>query len=243
VRARALAVATAALALGACMKIYPDPELPDIVVEWSVEEGCSTDVATMRIEAVRDAAPDEPPVVEDVVCSSGEGRIEDLARERYTVTVVLLDDEGEILGRAEPLDADLRDGTSSREHVWFFLRDEGLVTVAWSFANGETCASLGAMSIQIEAFPTEDPLLGNSVIGADCSEDFLPYYGTLLAGSYTFQIRAYEDATFTLRAASDLLENQIVPDKGAVLDLGTLEVHRCPPCEDLPGQPPPPPPE
>ena len=76
---RLLAVLLAGAA--GCMRIYPDPELPDVIVEW--DRGCGDDGVTVRISAV---SPDGTEVTQDAPCADGKGRVEDLERTSHTIT-------------------------------------------------------------------------------------------------------------------------------------------------------------
>jgi hypothetical protein len=230
----AVALALALALAAGCMTIYPDPELPDVVVEWTIEEACTDGVVGVRVEVADELA-------QDFACADGIGRIEDVARTRHDVQVALLDGAQTIVARAAPFAVDLRDGASRRERVWWFYRDEGLFRIAWRFAGGETCASLGITSVQINAYP-DDPMLGSSGFGAPCTFGELDYYPTLFAGIYDIQVVGHVDQTGEIVAASMRLTDQVIFDRGQLVDLGTVELTRCPPCDVGPQQPPPPPP-
>jgi hypothetical protein len=235
-----IALGLAVALAGGCMTIYPDPELPDVVVEWTTGDACTDGVASVRVE-VLDADPALPAIAQDFPCADGVGRVEDVARTRHDVRVALLDGAQAIVARAAPFAVDLRDGASRREQVWLFYRDEGLFAISWRFAGGESCASLGLMFLQINAYP-DDPLLGQWGFGATCEPGELgelDYYPSLLAGTYTFQIIGTVEMTGELVAASMRIADQVIPDRGELVDLGTVELTRCPPCDV---EPPPPPP-
>jgi hypothetical protein len=228
-----------ALVLAGCMTITPDPELPDVVAEWTVSEVCTDGVVAVRVEVTDDDAA-VPPVAQEFACTDGIGRVEDVARTQHVVQAALLDASGAIIARSEPFPVDMRDGASRRQQLWWFYYDEGLFTLAWRFTGGETCASLGLTSLQINAVP-DDPMLGRSGFGAICERGELDYYPGLLAGTYELQIVGISDNSGVVTAASMRLPGLVIRDRGELVDLGTIDVSRCPPC-DLQDQPPPPPP-
>lgn len=79
-----------ALALGGCMRIYPDPELPDVLVEWSVEFECSEDTerVVVSLSAIDPAA--EVGMV-TVPCGDAGVRFDDVAPQRYRLAIRLED--------------------------------------------------------------------------------------------------------------------------------------------------------
>jgi hypothetical protein len=241
VTARGTVFGALALALASgCMTIYPDPELPDVVVEWFPDDTCTEGVTGVRVEILGDATT--TPIAQDFPCAGGIGRIEDIARTRHDVQVALLDDTDTIVGRSEPFDIDLRNGASHRERVFWFYRDEGLIAIAWRFAGGESCASLGITTLQVNAYP-EDTTLGQAGFGARCDLGELDYYPGLFAGTYDFQVVGMTDQTGEVVAASMWITDQVVRDRGELTDLGTVELARCPPCDlEPPDQDSPPPP-
>jgi hypothetical protein len=224
-----VALIAAIVGTGACMTIYPDPELPDVVVEWFVDETCVDGVTGVRVEILGDVSTDFP-------CAGGIGRIEDIARTQHDVQVALLDDTDTIVGRSEPFSVDLRNGASHRERVFWFYRDEGLIALAWQFAGGESCASLGITSLQVNAYP-EDTTVGQSGFGASCERGELDYYPGLLAGTYDFHVVGVRDQTGEVVAASMWITDQVIRDRGELTDLGTVELARCPPCDLEPPAP------
>src|SRR5215213_2108771 len=79
--------------LAGCMKIYPDPELPDIEVQWSVQS-CPSENAMVSItlEGVDDAAVQR---LITVACTASSATIEDVARQRYKLVGSLFNEAGE----------------------------------------------------------------------------------------------------------------------------------------------------
>lgn len=232
--ARAAAPILAAV-LGGCMTIYPDPELPDLVATWIPEE-CAPDGVRVRFEVRDDDDPEALPTTADFDCAAGQGRIRDLPRGQLTATPGLLDASGALVARSTPLHVDLRDGNSRRQWVLGFYRDEGIVRIGWTFPGGQTCESLGTGNMQIDAW-SDDPAAGSVGYGTPCVLGALDG-AVLTAGAYTVQVTALSDATGMPVATSVRLVDQVIPDKGAYVDLGTVVVTPCAPCDV--GSPPPP---
>ncbi|HVK72510.1 MAG TPA: hypothetical protein VM734_04295 [Kofleriaceae bacterium] len=215
-----------------CMRIYPDPELPDVIAEWTDE--CGPDGVTVRIEAV---ATDGTVVTQDAPCADGEVRVEDLDRTWHTITAVLLDAGDVVLGRAPPAEVDLRAGLSRRAFLWQFARSEGFYRVAWTFAGGDTCASLGVDNVMIDL--RNDETISSA--GGWCAAGKLDYFVPVQAGTYTVQAFAVRTTDFVTIAASEPRADVVIPDRGVVVDLGTIALARCtescgpPPPEGPPG--------
>lgn len=136
------------------MRIYPDPELPDIKVEWFTDGDCVAD--TDRV-AVSVTAGD--PAVEvasaTAPCADASLRIVNIARERYHVTATLEDATSAMLGYYEE-DIDLRDGLDQRVSVFFGRGFETLIRGAWTFDLGASCDSLSATQVTFRfAMPGE----------------------------------------------------------------------------------------
>lgn len=113
-----------ALLAAGCMHIDPDPDLPDVVLAWPTS--CEDGGALVRVTATAmdgEAGEAGEVVTEELDCAEGEGRIADLARARHAVTAELLTDDGEIVGRALPIEVDLRDGVTDRAWVEFLIDD------------------------------------------------------------------------------------------------------------------------
>lgn len=139
--------ALAALALGGCMRIYPDPELPDVAVEWEADFECSGagDRVVVSLSALDPAA--EIGTVA-VPCRDGSARFDDVERLRYFVAAKLEDPEGMVLGSQDE-EIDLRDGLSKRFFAFFGRAPESNFRVGWTFAMGASCESLSATSVQL----------------------------------------------------------------------------------------------
>jgi hypothetical protein len=214
-----------------CMRIYPDPELPDVVVEWLPE--CDDGGVTVRLEAV---AADGTVVSQDVPCGEGTGRVEDLARTRHHVSGALLDASGEVLGRTTPEEVDLTEGHSVRTYVSYFARDHSFFRLAWTFRGGDTCASLAATSVVLD-FEAGDGGESSVSHAGWCAAGATEYLPSVLGGTYAVRAFALRDDG-TAVAVSGTREGVEIPDRGAVAELGTVELTRCDPRCDWPPQQP-----
>jgi hypothetical protein len=126
------------------MKIYPDPELPDIVVEWDTYD-CMEGIEEVHITVYPEGGT-EPIADTTVPCSAQSVRFDDVARERYRVEGTLTTSD-EVF-TAQGVEADLRDGVNERAYVYFDTFSN--IRVAWTFEPGSSCASLGAPWIAID---------------------------------------------------------------------------------------------
>jgi hypothetical protein len=218
------------IVLGGCMRITPDPELPDVIVEWVGL--CGDDGVTVRIVATSESG--EVALAEHD-CDEGEGRVEDVGRERHDVQVELLDEGGEVVARSYPEPVDLSRGFSVRTYVWDFLRDQGVFTATWEITGGETCASLGTSSVQFDFATAEGVFSG---YGGYCPEGTLGYYASVQAGTYTVTARATNDTDYATVATAPPREGVVVGDRGQVTELGHFELVPCAPdCPETPTPP------
>lgn len=209
------------VAAAGCMRIYPDPELPDVVVEWLPE--CGDDGVTVRLEAVGD---DGVLVSSDVACPDGKGRVEDLARTRQRITAVLLDSRGEVLGRTLPEAVDLTAGHSVRTYVSYFARDEAFLWTAWELSGGDTCESLRAGRIVLD-YQSEGPGDSGTLDVGWCGDEELQFFSSVVGGTYTLRAFALRGDDGSAVAASEPRAGVVIGDRGAVVDLGTFELTRC----------------
>ncbi|HWO18216.1 MAG TPA: hypothetical protein VNO30_05550 [Kofleriaceae bacterium] len=123
IAAAAAAAAAIGLALGGCMRIYPDPELPDIVVEWLPEFTCVEDGERVVVSLVVDDPADAPGPV-TAPCADAIVRLDDVARVRHQLAAKLEDAMGQVIGNYEQ-EIDLRDGLSER--IFVFFRDPDVI--------------------------------------------------------------------------------------------------------------------
>jgi hypothetical protein len=204
-----------------CMRIYPDPELPDVVVEWLPE--CGDDGVTVRLEAV---GADGAVVSQDVACADGKGRVEDLTRAPHRITGVLLDARGDMLGRTLPEAVDLTAGHSVRTYVAYFARDQSFLWTGWAFSGGDTCESLGVTRIVLD-YQSDDLGASGTLEVGWCADEELQFYSSLDGGTYTLQAFALRGDDGSATAASEPRAGVVIGDRGVVVDLGTFELTRC----------------
>ena len=134
----------AALGLTGCMKIYPDPELPDVTVTWG-EQDCRDGTGNVAVTLTGiDAAS---TTTSSVPCTDLTVVFPDVARQRFHVEGTLLDLAGNAFITSDGGDVDLRNGFDQSTGLYF----DGFSNfrVAWMFDGGGTCASVGAASVRI----------------------------------------------------------------------------------------------
>lgn len=167
--------------LAGCMRIYPDPELPDIEVTWYVDdcgEGSRVELALVGL--------DNGSRVEASAPCDGDGAkavFADLTRQRYRIDADLFDADGQLVSTTldEP---DLRNGIDHDVELYFSTSSS--YQVRWTFDMGASCASLAADSILIDLLP--DPFLQSITSCAEGS-----YYGYAQNGTYTLRLYAISD--------------------------------------------------
>jgi hypothetical protein len=215
----AAAAAVLVLALGGCMRIYPDPELPDVEIEWLTEFACSEDgervvVSLSAVDPVTEVGPATVP------CGDGSVRFADVARLRYNFAARLEDETGAVLGSYEE-ELDLRDGLSEQIFVFFARASDRNFRVSWSFDMDASCTSLNATSVQLEA-----TMVGGGptfFFGAPCHA---PVYvdGIPLDGTYTFTAYALAmDAVVAVSPESA----PVAIARGEITDVETLTLSPC----------------
>lgn len=178
-------VVTAIVALGGCMVIYPDPELPDVVARW-YEEDCRPGLGNVAIALVD--FDTESRVEVTVPCTDLTASFVDVARERYRVEAFLQDTGGDAFSRSDA-EADLRDGFDERVDLYFGAFSN--FRVAWAFAMGATCESLGAEAMSIR-FSNPDMTPAFQTYAA-CAQT--PFFGQYPDGTYTLRLEAMAGTT------------------------------------------------
>jgi hypothetical protein len=204
----------AALALGGCMKIYPDPELPDVEVEWY--EGDCFDGAgdiVLTLSGVDDTTVHEQVTV---ACSAVKATFKDVARQRYKLEGSLLDNAGEEFNHVAA-ELDLRNGVD--EHTDLYFGGASNFRVAWTFDMGASCASLGALSVEVE-FAIEGQPFFNA--GAWCGDSRL--LANAPDGTYTVILRAWGQEAPV--AASPELPDVTI-GSGSITNAGTVVLTPC----------------
>ena len=103
------------MTLGGCMRIYPDPELPDVTVTW-FEQDCRDGAVAVAITLT---GLDTPSTVTTTVpCADLTVEFPDVARQRFHVGGALLDLAGNVSSTSEA-DVDLRTGFDQTADLYF----------------------------------------------------------------------------------------------------------------------------
>jgi hypothetical protein len=211
----ALAAVASSLVLSGCMKIYQDPELPDVEVEWFAAdcEPGSADVV-LKLTGVDDKAK-----MLDLVapCTDGKATFVDVARERFLLDGILRGPGGEMLSHSGQ-DIDLRNGLDQTASLYFGSFENFFI--AWTFDMGATCESLAADMVRVD-FSSEispEPFR----FGTYC--DDTPLFGSLPGGTFTASARAFSDNTIVAVSAPTEVTH---PNDGGIADLGTLVLVPC----------------
>lgn len=178
---RLAAFAAASLALGGCMVIYPDPELPDLKATW-FEDDCRSGTGNVAMTLVGLDATTRTEVA--VPCTDVAFTFVDVARERYRVEAVLQDDRGEVFSQSGT-EADLRNGFDERIDLYFGAFSN--FRVGWTFAMGATCTSLGVNQMGLR-FSSPEGIAMFEMLGW-C--ELTPHLGSVPDGTYTLGVRAY----------------------------------------------------
>lgn len=161
------------------MRIYPDPELPDVSVEW-LDQDCRNgdEMVTLTLDGMDSTTHTELAVP----CTDIKTVFKDVKRERFHIAGQLRDASGQTISEAM-YDVDLRDGLDETAFLYFGAFDD--FRVAWTFDSGATCASLGAREVQVTfedqfafTYPCE---LGSAT-------------GNAPDGDFTVRLRAYDSA-------------------------------------------------
>jgi hypothetical protein len=205
----------AAVAFTGCMRIYPDPDLPDVKVRWGVQD-CrpgTRDVA-VRLTGL-DATSEE---TRTVACTDLVVVFADVARQRFHVGGDLLDLAGNVFTTSEGSDVDLRNGFDQSAGLYF----DGFSNfrVAYVFDGGATCGSLGATSVEMAFSLPGEP----DVDAFQFPCELARYTGSAPPGTYTARLRAL--ASEQVVAASPETAPFVITESGFA-DLGVVTLTPC----------------
>lgn len=175
--------------LAGCMRIYADPELPDIKVQWN-DTSCRDGIGDVEITLT--SLDSDIKLTSTVACTDVKTRFVDLARERFHVVGVLLDDSGAAFSTSGSGDVDLRNGFDKAAGLYFDSFSN--VGATWSFANGASCASLGASTVAVELSRPELP--DAERYDTPCENAIAP--GSVAPATYTIRMRALDAALTTV---------------------------------------------
>ena len=187
------------------MRIYPDPELPDVTVDWLAED-CRNGDETVYLSLESLDSSDHPEVT--IPCSDVKHTFVDVKRERYRVKGELRTATGETLVPAEG-EADLRNGFDESTFLYFGGFDN--FRVSWTFDMGATCDSLHVAYIDVR-------LSDQIGLGLPC--DFGSGTGNAPDGDFTVTLRAFEFGGEAPVAESE--PRMITIDSTTFTDIGTF---------------------
>lgn len=196
------------------MTIYPDPELPDIEIEW-FSDACrpGVDRVELALTGIDDvtfhASLDRP-------CGELQTTFADVPRERFRLDSALRSTTGSVISMFGQ-ELDLRDGRDGHAYVPFGASD---VQVAWTFDMGATCASLAVDVVLLDFAPTVPAEL--TTVGIPC--DATPLFVSIPDGTYTIAARALAG---TRTVATSLPTAEIAISYDTFRDAGTLVLTPC----------------
>lgn len=197
-----------ALALSGCMKIYPSGELPDLDLEWYVEDCTSPELHVALVGRDDGSVSDYT-----FPCSAMRATIEDVDRLLYRVDAYLLGPDGTI-SLTSSQEADLRNGID--ENVYLYLDGSSYLRILWDFADGASCESLDADTVDLDFYGND---FGNYTTSTACG--FGVYVGYPYGNGLTVQVRAVSRRkTVAVSARSDTIE--VVPPDEVVVGPLTL---------------------
>jgi hypothetical protein len=206
---RSVAIVTS---LSGCMVIYPDPELPDIKLEWSGEcdAGSEISIGLVNLDegtTTRYAAP----------CTDNKLTLEDVDRKLFRVDGALVQADGSVSATASG-EADLRNGFNKETFLYF---EDPRLRVSWVFDMGDTCASLAVDTIVLDLdFPDQ----GYSY-SLETSCDLGVYASYPFGQTLTLQLRGVSRRKTV--AASPRTPTIDLTSFEEVTDLGTLTLTPC----------------
>jgi hypothetical protein len=207
----------AALGLAGCMKIYPDPELPDVKVDWG-EQDCR-EATTSTVAVTLTGLDSDSTTTTTVPCTDLTVAFPDVARERFHVEGSLRDASGTEINTSDAGEVDLRNGFNRSASLYF----DGFANfrVAWVFDGGGSCASLGAVTVSavfsLPGMPDVD--------GFQYPCEFPKLTGMLAPDTYTAHLQAH-DVAQTIVAVSPETTPFVITENGFT-DIGTLTLTAC----------------
>jgi hypothetical protein len=209
-----------ALALAGCMKIYPDPELPDVEVQWFTFD-CGEGPSTITISLIGVDTPAARVDHSEPCAIEAKTTFADLARERYTLAGSLLDANNQPVGRGVDFEViDLRNGLDTRTSLFFdMFIDLGL---GWTFADETTtCESLAADTVRVQLSPQGKPAF---TVDRPC--ELGGYTGGVDGGIYTASVRALSAGAVVATSPESA---PVTVDERMLADAGILTLTPCAP--------------
>jgi hypothetical protein len=211
-RSPRIEIACIALVAG-CMRIYPDPELPDIDVEWPTGDCQENTIVSVSIEGL-----DDPTVKRSLMlrCREATTTFEDVDRQRYKLVGSVIDDVGE--EHNSEWELDLRDGLN--EHAYLYFGELPDFFITWEFEGGASCDSLGVVSVVIRFM-----IAGEQRFAHPARCDASSAAGHAPMGVYDVAARGYDMNNSPIATSSIVPNVTIVP--GSFASLGTLVLAPC----------------
>ncbi|HUS28810.1 MAG TPA: hypothetical protein VMZ53_09875 [Kofleriaceae bacterium] len=213
------------VALTGCMRIYPDPELPDVEVEWYEGDCDQPGIGDVSIELT---GIDDPTAHHNVTVACGPAKtvIKDVSRQRFKVVGQLLMTSGEVYSAAE-YEVDLRNGFDQTAYLYFGSFDT--FRVAWTFDMGATCASVGADGVSVMFSMNDEPFFATD---ERCELGALT--GSAPSGTYSISAIAYNFDSGAVLATSLAPVPDVTIQAGMRVDIGTIVLTPCgSSCPDL----------
>lgn len=189
------------------MRIYPDPELPDVDVEWLAEDCRAGDE---MVYLALDGLDSMTHVERTVACTAVKATFEDVKRERFHIRGELRDATGATITENE-YEVDLRHGLDQTAYLYFGAFDT--FRVAWIFDMGATCAAVGARDVELSF---------SDQFGYQYPCEFGRLSGSAPDGDFTITLRA-KDADGMPVAESTPVD--VTLDSTKLTDLGTLTLY------------------
>jgi hypothetical protein len=209
----------AALGLSGCMKIYPDPELPDVKVEW-FENDCVEGTGDVSLVLTGVDDPSEHYEM-TVACDAYKTSFKDVHRQRFHLKGTLLDSSGGVYSEGE-YDLDLRNGFDETASLYFGGFDE--FRIRWVFDAGATCQSVFATDVEI-VFSVGSQV--HSAIGVPC--ELGEAASSMPDGTYSvmgYAVRYTPNSLVVVAATQQPIDNVVLVE-GVRMDLGTITLTPC----------------
>ena len=192
------------------MRIYPDPELPDVKVEWLDADCRSGDEIVFITLDSEDSTHHQE---QSIACTSIKATFKDVKRERYKIKGELRTPEGEPITPAE-YEVDLRNGFDESAFLYFGAYDD--FRIAWNFDMGATCDSLGVQYVSV-TFSDEFAYSFICPIGIGT--------GNAPDGDFSVKVTAYNNAG---NPVAETPAADVTIDSTTLTNLGTFTLYPLP---------------
>jgi hypothetical protein len=193
------------------MRIYPDPELPDLTVRWQDFDCTDGGNVTITVTGI------DTMMEQTVACSDLMVKFVNVAREQYQV-VGRLDTGAAMPGMAEE-PVDLRAGFNKT--IDLFFQSFFNFQVEWTFAVGQSCALLAADTVVIYISSPDVP--DQFGFSGFCTDGFIGN-GLTVLGTYTAHLAALSGDKIVARSPEtppfDITD-------GGLTDLGLQTLTAC----------------